>query len=126
MSDTSGSYLPQTVQATASASGISDIVTQLQGIVRQLTQLVKAINGRAIYGTFTMPTAASFTIVQPGIKSNSTVTLTPTDASAGTLMGSAKALYYTIIAGTSFTVFTASGGNAAGTETFSYVINTPT
>ena len=126
MSDTSGSYLPQTVQATASASGVSDVVTQLQGIVRQLTQLVKAINGRAIYGTFTMPATPSLTIVQPGIKSNSIVTLTPTNAAAAGMAGSSKALYYTIIAGTSFTVLTSDGTNGSATATFAYSINTPT
>jgi hypothetical protein len=43
------------------------------------------------------------------------------------LQGSAKALYISaIVAGTSFTVATASAANAAGTETFNYTINSPT
>lgn len=128
MSDTwtppQGSFLQQ--QPPPQAAGVTDVVAQLQGIVRQLTALVQAINGRNLFGTFTMPAASSLTINQTTIKSNSVVTLTPTNASAATLMGSAKALYYTISAGTSFTVFTANAASAAGTETFSYVIETPT
>jgi hypothetical protein len=110
------------------SAGVTDVVTQLQGIVSQLTALVKAINGRNIYGSFTMPNASSLTITQTGIKSNSTITLTPLNAAAGTIMGSAVSLYISsIVAGTSFTVATASGG-AAGSSTgqFAYTILTPT
>lgn len=108
------------------SAGVTDVVTQLQGIVRQLTALVKAINSRELYGSFTMPAASSLTITNPAIKGNSFITLMPTNADAATLMGSAKSLYYTIIAGTSFTVTTADAANALGTETFLYMINTPT
>jgi len=113
-------------QAPTQSAGVTDVVTQLQGIISQLRSLVVAISGRVSSGSFTMPAAASLTIAQPGIKANSVITLTPTNAAAATLMGSAKALYYTIIAGTSFTVLTASAANAAGTETFNYLITTPT
>ena len=113
-------------QSGAGSMGVSDVVIQLQGIVSQLTALVKAFKGRPTYGTFTLAAAASTTITQPAVQSNSEISLSPTNAAAATLQGSAKALYYTITAGTSFTVLTASGGNAAGTETFSYIINTPT
>ena len=114
-------------QPPTQSAGVTDVVTQLQGIVQQLTQLVKAIKGRVISGTFTMPAAATLTITQPAVQSLSTITLVPTNASAGTLMGSAKALYISAkVAGTSFTVATANATNAAGTETFSYTINTPT
>lgn len=114
-------------QIPSQSAGVTDVVTQLQGIVRQLTQLVKVFNGREVFGTITFTSAVnSLTIIQPAVKANSIITLAPTNASAATLMGSAKALYYTIIAGTSFTVLTANGTNTAGTETFSYIINTPT
>lgn len=127
MSDTFSPWLNSpNNQPPPQAAGVTDVVTQLQGIVRQLTALVQAINGRAIFGTFTMPAAATATITQPGVKATSVVILTPTNASAATLMGASTSLYYTITAGASFTVSTASGANAAGTETFSYVVQTPT
>ena len=116
-------------QAGASTNaGPQDVVTQLKGIVSQLAALVAAITGRVTFGTFAFTSAvATLTVTQPAVKSNSIITWNSTNASAGTLQGSAKALYVSaIVPGTSFTVATASGGNAAGTETFSYVINTPT
>jgi hypothetical protein len=113
-------------QPPAQGPGATEVVQQLQGIVRQLTALVSSINGRAVFGTFTMPAAATFTINQTSIKSNSVIQLNPTNASAATLQGSAKSLYTTISAGTSFTVNTADGAAAVGTETFSYSILTPT
>jgi hypothetical protein len=128
MSDTSFGN-PQPWQAGASTNaGPQDVVTQLKGIVQQLTALVAAITGRVTFGTFAFTsTVATLTVTQPGVKANSVITITPTDASAGTLQGSAKALYVSaIVPGTSFTVATASGGNAAGTESFAYTIMTPT
>ena len=116
-------------QAGASTNaGPQDVVTQLKGIVSQLAALVAAITGRVTFGTFSFTSAvATLTVTQPAVKSNSIITWNPTNASAGTLEGSAKALYVSaIVPGASFTVATASGGNAAGTETFQYVINTPT
>lgn len=114
-------------QQPTQSAGATDVVTQLQNIVRQLTAINKTLAGRVISGTFTMPAAATLTITQPAVQSLSTITLTPTNASAGTLQGSVKALYISAqVAGTSFTVKTANNTNAAGTETFSYTINTPT
>ena len=114
-------------QPNNQSAGVTDVVTQLQAIVSQLRNVANAITGRVVFGTFTMPAAATLTIKQPGIKANSIVTFSPTDASAGTLQGSAKALYVSsIVAGTSFTISTANATNAAGTETFSYTINSPT
>ena len=108
-------------------AGVTDVVTQLQAIVRQLTALVQAITGRVVSGTFTMGAVSSLTITQPAVQSLSTITLIPTNASAGTLQGSAKSLYISAkVAGTSFTVSTSNGVAAVGTETFSYIINTPT
>ena len=124
MSDTYGNGA--TWQPPTQSAGATDIVTQLQGIVRQLTQLNKSFSGRVTSGTFTLTAAATTTITQPAVQALSTIALNPTNASAATLQGSAKALYYTIVAGTSFTVHTANAVAAAGTETFSYTINTPT
>lgn len=112
---------------SSSGAGTTDAVTQLQAIVRQLTALVAAINGRITYGTFTLAAAASTTINQSAVKANSQIVWTPTNASAATLEGSAKALYVSaIVPGTSFTVSTANASNAVGTETFSYTVQTPT
>jgi hypothetical protein len=108
------------------SAGVTDVVTQLQGIVSQLTALVKAINGRNIYGSFTMPAAATLTINQTGVKSNSNILFIPLNTAASALQGSAKNLIYTISAGTSFTVLTGNGAAAAGTEQFAYTILTPT
>ena len=107
-------------------AGVTDAVTQLQGIVRQLSNWVTAFTGRTVYGTFTLAAAATTVVTEPATKSNSFIQLTPTNAAAGTLTGSAKALYVSVkTAGASFTVATASGGSAAGTETFSYSLSTP-
>lgn len=107
-------------------AGVTDAVTQLQGIVRQLSNWVMAFTGRTIYGTFTLAAAATTVVTEPATKSNSFIQLTPTNASAGTLAGSAQALYVSAkTAGASFTVATAAGTNAAGTETFSYSLSTP-
>jgi len=97
--------------------------------------LVTAINSLAgvfqnvwprVTGTFTMPAAATLTVTQPAIKATSVVMLSPTNASAATLMGGTKSLYVSaIVAGTSFTVVTANATNAIGTEQFSYAIFSP-
>ena len=116
-------------QAGASTNaGPQDVVTQLKGIVSQLAALVAAITGRVTFGTFSFTSAvATLTIPQSGVQANSIITLTPTNAAAGTLQGSAKALYVSaIVPGVSFTVSTSNAANVAGTETFQYVINTPT
>lgn len=120
----SNSYpAPPPSQATA---GATDAVTQLQGIVRQLAAWVAAFKGRATYGTFTLAAAATTVVTEPATQSNSFINITATNASAATLMGSAKSLYISAkTPGASFTVATASAVAAAGTETFSYSIVTP-
>ena len=107
-------------------AGATDVVTQLQGIVRQLSAWVQAFKGRAAFGSFTMGASATTVISQPVVASNSIITLTATNAAAGTLMGSAKSLYISAkTTGVSFTVATANGVVAAGSETFDYSISTP-
>lgn len=110
------------------AASLTDVVTQLQGVVRQISSLITTVTAifPRITGSFTLAAAATTTVVQTGIKANSTVLLTPTNAAAATLMGSAKALYISALAaGASFTVATANTVAAAGTETFSYVVVNP-
>jgi hypothetical protein len=72
-------------------------------------------------GTFTLAAAATTTVPQTATESTSSISLTPTNAAAATLMGSNKSLYISArTQGASFTVATASGAAAAGTETFEY------
>lgn len=109
------------------SAGSTDIVTALQGIVRQLSALVAAVQGRVTFGTTTLSAAATTVVSTTAVRANSVVSLTPTNAAAATLQSGTKSLYVSAIAsGTSFTLATADGTAAAGTETFSYVINTPT
>lgn len=124
--------LPTNQQGSA---GGTDIVSTLQGIIRQLTALytngltliatISAIFPRT-FGTITLAAANQTVVAQPAVKANSQIMLIPTNTAAGTLMGSSKSLYIKAIsAGVSFTVGTADGTNAAGTETFSYNLVSP-
>ena len=107
-------------------AGGTDVVTQLQGIVRQLGAWVQAFRGRQLFGTFTLSAAATTTIPNTGVLGNSAISWVPTNAAAATLLSGSKNLYRSAIsAGTSFTVATADGTSAAGTETFSYTITNP-
>jgi hypothetical protein len=118
------------------SASISDVVTKLDGVVRNLasngttltsilTTLQTAIPTAT--GTFTLSAAASTIVNQPLAQANSYIpTPTATNATAATLMGSAKYLYISSInPGVSFTVTTGSGGAAAGTETFKYAVFQP-
>lgn len=72
-------------------------------------------------GTFTMAAAASKAVTETRVTSGSKIVLQATNAAAATLMSGASALYISATtAGTSFTVTTANGASAAGTETFNY------
>ena len=103
-----------------------DVVTQLKGITSQLSAWVRAYNGRWIAGTFTAAAAATTTVTQTAVTATSFVTLTPTNASAATLMAGATSLYLSArTPGASFAVTTANAAAATGTETFSYLIFNP-
>lgn len=116
----------QPPNAPPPGGSITDVVTQLQGIVRQLTAWVAAFTGRMISGTFTLAAAPSTTVNQTGVKANSIINLMALNAAAGTLMGSSKSLYISSISpGVSFTVATADSTNAVGTESFQYSFTTP-
>ena len=108
---------------TQGTAGGTDVVTALQGISRLLSSLVKIFSGSYVTGTFTLAAAATTTVIQPGVKANANISLTPTNASAALLEGSSKSLYISAITpGTSFVVATGNAAAAAGTETFSYLI----
>lgn len=108
------------------SAGGTDVVTALQGIIRQLSAWVAAFQNRTSYGSVTLAAAAT-TVVSNGFTGgNSLVILTPTNAAAATLMGSAAAPYVSVLSpGVSFTIATADGSAAAGTESFNYQLITP-
>lgn len=108
-------------------ASFDDIVNGLNNITRQLAQLNKVLAVRVnSYGSFTLGAAATTTVTDPTVSATSMVTVTPSNAAAGTLMSGTKALYVSArTAGTSFTVATADGTAAAGTETFLYSIVNP-
>lgn len=108
------------------SSGGTDAVSALKGITAQLSAWVRAFSSRNVFGTFTLGAAATTVVPEPAVQSLSAISWTPTNASAGTLEGSAKKLYVSAISpGVSFTVATANAASAAGTETFSYKVETP-
>jgi hypothetical protein len=126
MSDTS--WVTSNTLGNQGTAGSTDVVTALNGLNRLMSALIQVLQGSFVVGTFTMAAAATTTVTNSGVKSGATIVLTPTNASAGTLVGSAKSPYVPtsgIVDSTSFTVYTASGGNAAGTETFSFYAKNP-
>ena len=82
--------------------------------------LVNALIGNASTGKFTMPAGASKTVTDAHVTATSIIMPIALNASAATLMGSAKALYPTASAG-SVTFATANGAAAAGSEQFAYL-----
>lgn len=94
-------------------------VNYLGRIVTLLTQLLPRVTG-----TFTMGAAASTAVANTHVAAGALVFLQAANASAGTLVGSAKSPYISAVTpGVGFTVSTASS-TAAGTEIFNYwVVN---
>ena len=75
---------------------------------------------------FTMAAAATMVIPDLDVTVSSIVIVSPLNAAAATLMGGTNSLYVStagISPGVHFTVATAAGGNAAGTELFAYTVN---
>lgn len=82
-----------------------------------------ALNNIQLNTSFTMAAAATKTVSDKRVTASSCILLYPTNAAGGTLEGAATHLYISSrSAGVSFTVATANGVAAAGTETFSYAI----
>lgn len=115
-----------TNQPPLQASGTTDIVIQLQGVVRQLTALVQAIKGRVISGSFTMTTGvATFVVAQPAVQAQSTISLTALNSDGAAAQRTNGIYISTVTPGTSFTISTQTG-TVSGSPQFSYTINTPT
>lgn len=110
------------------SGSISDLVTQFKLANQNMSQLIQTIGNLfpRTFGTFTLSASASTTISNTSVVANSIPVWIPTNAAAGTLEGSSKKLYLSArSAGTSFTVTTASGVAAAGTEQFAYFLMNP-
>ena len=75
----------------------------------------------AVTGTVTLDADASTTVTHDLCTASSVILLMETNAAAASLMAGASRLYITPAAG-SFALATADAGNAAGTETFTYLI----
>ena len=103
---------------------ISALNNTLQNVARQIGLVAQALSGRFVSGSFTSTNATTTTVTQTAIKSNSVVTLTPTNATAALLQRSQGYFLSTSTVGASFTVSTQTGV-AAGTETWGYVVFTP-
>lgn len=107
-------------------SGNDDGITALKAIVLNLSALASAFQIGNV-GTFTMPAAALLVVPNAFIVTGAYVFLTPLNAAAATLQGSNEHLYIDpadYVASVSFTVRTAAGTAAAGTEQFAYrVVN---
>lgn len=104
-------------------AGIDDLATNSQETNKILRQLVSVLIGLfpRTTGTFTMAAAATKTVTDANVTTSSFIVLMPTNAAAGTLVGSAKSPYITTASG-SFVVSTANGVAAAGTEVFDYAV----
>lgn len=109
-------------------TGLTDLNTSVQTLTKTLAQLIQTVSSifPRVNGTFTLSAAATTTVTQTSITASSIIVLMPTNAAAGTLVGSVKSPYISArTVGASFAVSTANAAAAAGTETFSYFVVNP-
>ena len=98
------------------AKGVNQNLGELIGVFRMAFPL------HSNTGTFTMTAATTKTVADTTVTASSTILLMPTNATAATLVSGANSPYISArTPGASFTVATAGGGSAAGTETFQYI-----
>lgn len=110
------------------AASLDDLATNGKLLNQNISLLIQTL--QSIFrntGTFTWNGAsATTTVLNAAVTATTQVLLIPTNAAAATLMGSNECPYVSSrVAGTSFTLSTAAGTAAAGTETFFYVLITP-
>ena len=120
------------LMADLNQQALSELVSAIKLANQNLSAAIVQLNATLglvlprVFGSFTLAAAATTTVTNSKVAANSIIVLMPTNAAAGTLMGSAKSLYISArSAGVSFTVATAAGTNAAGSETFDYQIINP-
>lgn len=114
------------IYSSLSASDGSSLVgyQPLSGAATTVQEALRSIPGFS-KGTFTLSTTSTKIVSNVNVKTTSIILLSPTNTSAATLMQGAGSLYISAkVADTSFTVATANGSFATGTETFDYVIIT--
>jgi hypothetical protein len=103
-----------------------DMLAQANGINANLAQLVSVMNTRfalgAYTGSFTLGAVVTTTITLAAATTTSKIFITPTNAAAATLQGSAKCLYVSSKTNGTFAVSTANGVAAAGGELFDFVL----
>lgn len=103
---------------------LDDINATAQNIARQLGQWVMAFNGRVTLGTLQLSNATTTVVTQPDTTADSFIALTATNATAALTQRSNGLFVSARTAGASFSLSTQSG-QAAGTETFSYIVWNP-
>ena len=109
-------------------TGLETVNTTLNNGNQIMSLLVRTIMAMfpRVAGTFTLGATAATAVAQNSVQANSIIIPFATNAAAGTLQGSAKALYVSALnPGVGFTVATASGGNATGSETYNYLLINP-
>ena len=109
-------------------ASLDDLASNQKYIIQNLSLIAQILQGFfGVTGTFTWNgAAATTTVADTNVLSNSQVLLIPTNAAAATLMGSNECPYVsTRNVGASFVLSTAAGTAAAGTETFFYILITP-
>ncbi len=90
--------------------------------VYNLGNILSALLPRTV-GSATLAASATTTITEPAVAANSYISWVPTNASAASLMGSARNPYLSAkTAGASFALTTANGSAAGGSETIQYSV----
>lgn len=108
--------------AQNAVQAINNLATVFADSIALLSAAITAIH----FGSFTCGAAATTVVADVNVLANSVILLMPTNAAAGTLQGSVESLYISArTVGVGFTVATAAGTAAGGTETFEYIIVNP-
>ncbi len=107
------------------SSGAASIINNtLQNIARQMGLWVAAYNGRIVGGTFTLTNATTTIVSQANVQAGSVIIPFATNATAALTMRTNGLYISARTAASTFSVST-QNGSALGTETFGYVIFTP-
>lgn len=100
------------------------VISTLQNIARQMGLWVQAFNGRIVGGTFTLSAATTTIVSQANVQAGSVILPFATNATAALTV---RTLGLYISAKTAASTFSVScqNGSALGTETFGYILFTP-